>query len=209
MTRSARRRRTPAKYFGFYPTPDELAKTVVGTVHVHRDAGEPPLRILEPSAGTGSLARLLATAGRVDCVEIQTHHAQALARAGVYNRVWRGDFLRVSPKVTGLYDRICMNPPFDRERDIDHVAHALRFLADDGILTAIMSAGTEFRTTAKSKAFRALMARMNACFGDIEPGSFASQGTNVNTILVTVRKDGKRPQILDWCWERHHFKGES
>ena len=44
--------------------------------------------------------------------------------------------------------------PFDLERDIDHVTHALKFLKSDGYLTAIMSAGTEFRETKKAKAFR-------------------------------------------------------
>jgi hypothetical protein len=63
----------------------------------------------------------------------------------------------VQPDPGALYDRVIANPPFDCERDIDHVMHALRFLAPDGCLTAIMSAGTEFRETRKAIAFRALM----------------------------------------------------
>ena len=69
----------------------------------------------------------------------------------------RGDFLHLKPDPENLYDRVVMNPPFDRERDIDHVIHALKFLAPEGVLVAIMSAGTEFRETRKSVAFRELM----------------------------------------------------
>lgn len=73
----------------------------------------------------------------------------------------RGDDLRfpvVQPDPDRLCDRVVMNPRFDRERDIDHVMHAFTFLKLDGCLTAIMSAGTEFRETRKSLAFRELMA---------------------------------------------------
>ena len=84
--------------------------------------------------------------------------------------------------------RVAMNPPFDRERDIDHVMHALTFLKPGGVLTAIMSAGTEFRETRKSKAFRALMAEMGAEWSDLPAGSFSSVGTNVNTIILTVKR---------------------
>jgi hypothetical protein len=79
-----------------------------------------------------------------------------------------------------------MNPPFDRERDIDHVLHALGFLKPDGCLVAIMSAGTEFRETRKSIAFRELVDRMNGIWWDLPAGSFASVGTYVNTRILRV-----------------------
>ena len=85
-----------------------------------------------------------------------------------------------------------MNPPFDRERDIDHVTHALKFLKDTGLLIAVMSAGTEFRETAKSRAFRDHMAKLNARWKDLPTGSFSSVGTNVNTLLLKVYQDGRR-----------------
>lgn len=82
-------------------------------------------------------------------------------------------------------------PKGRRERDIDHVMHALAFLKPDGCLTAIMSAGTEFRETRKSTAFRALMKSMGARFKDLPAGSFSSVGTNCNTIVLTVWKNGQ------------------
>lgn len=182
---------TPARYYGFYPTPDGLADQIVDAARLHRRDGEPPLRVLEPSAGTGQLARRCVEKGAVvDCVEVQPHLASALKAAGIYRRVTCADFLAVEPDPT--FDRCILNPPFDMERDIDHVLHALRFLAPDGFLIAIMSAGTEFRETRKAVRFREMMASMNAHWRDLPARSFASVGTNVNTLTLRVFKDGRQ-----------------
>ncbi len=208
---------TPAKRYGFFPTPDSAADQVVRGLPLLARRDEPRLRILEPSAGTGNLARrCVKTIGtlddwsggrarwkneyrfdnQVDCVEIQPALAQALDAEGIYRKVYNLDFLALSPEVTGLYDYVVMNPPFDRERDIDHVMHALKFLEPSGTLVAVMSAGTEFRGTKKSTAFRALMKSMRARFQDLPPGSFAEVGTYCNTMILTVRKDCHEPGHL-------------
>lgn len=200
---------TPAKHFGFYPTPDDTAERMLSEFNLLQPADQPRMRVLEPSAGTGNLARRCISrisvldewsGGReryrheyrfdnqVDCVELQPHLAHQLEAEGIYGRVYCQDFLQITPAVTGLYDRIVMNPPFDRERDIDHVTHALDFLKPGGQLVAIMSAGTEFRETRKAVAFRDLMQKMRAKWRDLPPGSFASVGTYVNTLTLTVRK---------------------
>lgn len=194
---------TPARNYGFFPTPQGAAAALFRPISLHTPIGAPPLRILEPSAGTGNLAVKAVTrpggdkdgywqtrgyqlATMVDCVEIQPSLAGALERQGIYNKVIRADFLTVTPQP--IYDCIVMNPPFDRERDIDHVNHALKFLKPGGELHAIMSAGTEFRGTAKSEAFREMMQRMGARWEDLPAGSFSEVGTNVNTLIVRVRK---------------------
>jgi len=193
---------TPARNFGFFPTPDDAAERAVGSVSFVVEEGKHALRVLEPSAGTGNLARRCLRAGReprngyvekavVDVVEIQPALVSALSASGLYARVYAGDFLRLEPSTTGLYDRVVMNPPFDRERDIDHVVHALKFLKPDGILVAIMSAGTEFRETKKSEAFRAMIAKLKGRFTELPAGSFSSVGTNVNTVILRVSKAGR------------------
>ena len=97
-----RRAMTPAKNFGFYPTPDDAAAILFGerrrggkSISLLRDIDKPQMRILEPSAGTGNLARrCFQTAQRndewyrtrfrfdnlVDCIEIQPALASALTR---------------------------------------------------------------------------------------------------------------------------------
>ena len=209
------RKTTPAKRFGFYPTPpaavDELfSNRGWGNVSlcVLRRKEDERLRILEPSAGTGNLARRCIntvqeldewSGGRaryqdeyrfdniVDCVEIQPELATGLRNEGIYNRVICGDFLAIRPQGLEPYDLIVMNPPFDLERDIDHVTHALKFLKPGGTLHAIMSAGTEFRETKKAIAFRALVESMGGRFTDMPAGSFAEVGTYVNTVILRLR----------------------
>lgn len=204
---------TPARHFGFFPTPDAAADKLLSCISLMPKASDPQLRILEPSAGTGNLARRCVSrisdldnwsGGReryakeyrfdnlVDCIEVQPHLAHELEAAGIYNRVTCADFLEVRPDPDKLYDRVVMNPPFDRERDIDHVVHALDFLKPEGCLVAIMSAGTEFRETRKSIAFRELMQKLNASWIDLPPGSFAEVGTYVNTLIIKVWKDGRK-----------------
>ncbi len=178
---------TLAKNFGFFPTPDIAADIVIENVFLWRNEGDDRLRILEPSAGTGQLAKRCAKKGAiVDCVEVQPVLAINLHQAGIYNKIFTADFLQLDPGTTGLYDRVVMNPPFDRERDIDHVMHALKFLKPGGRLTAVMSASTEFRNTKKSEAFRKLMESMRAEWRDLPAGSFSEVGTNCNTRILKV-----------------------
>lgn len=184
---------TPAKRYGFFPTPDDAVCRALENVPFYREEGAPPVTVLEPSAGTGNFARACVKAGAlVDCVEIQPGLASGLSKAGIYRKVYAADFLALKPSTTGLYDRVVMNPPFDRDRDIDHVIHALDFLKPEGFLVAIMSAGSEFRETRKAIAFRSLMEKMGATSRDLPAGSFASVGTYVNARVVRVWKDGRK-----------------
>ncbi len=149
----------------------------------------PILSVLEPSAGSGNIARAVANNGHsVDCVEIQETHIDALRRAITIGVVRCADFLDMQPAVMGLYDRVIMNPPFDRGLDIDHVNHALKFLKPGGLLVAVMSAGVEFREDKKTVAFRAMIERFRGRITDLPPGSFQESGTMVNTCLVRVFK---------------------
>ena len=180
-----------AKNYGFFPTPDDVAARALDGVPFHRREGEPPLLVLEPSAGNGALAKIAADAEcLVDCVEVHVGRADALRKSKRYRNVICADFLAWAPGAE-LYDVIVMNPPFDRERDIDHVVHAMKFLKPGGHLCAIMSAGTEFRETKKSQAFRELMEAKKARWRDLPAGSFSSVGTNCNTVTIRFYNDGK------------------
>ncbi|TBE67450.1 DUF4942 domain-containing protein [Rhizobium ruizarguesonis] len=184
-------KREMAKNFGFFPTPDRLADRTIDFASLYSRDGV--LKVLEPSAGTGQLSKRAVMAGAaVDCIECQPHLANDLKVSGIYGRVICADFLALNPRTTDLYDRIIMNPPFDRERDIDHVMHALKFLKGDGLLVAIMSAHTEFAETRKAVAFREHIAKLNGVFSDNPMNSFASVGTNVNTITLKVWQSGRK-----------------
>jgi hypothetical protein len=184
-------KREMAKNFGFFPTPDSLAERTIDLATLYTRDGV--LRVLEPSAGTGQLSRrAVQQKASVDCIECQPHLANDLMASGIYGRVLCVDFLSIIPATIGPYDRIIMNPPFARERDIDHVMHALKFLKEDGLLVAIMSAHTEFAETRKAVAFREHIAKLNGAFSDNPSNSFASVGTNVNTLTLKVWKSGRK-----------------
>lgn len=182
-----------AKNMGWFPTPEAVARRVISEAKVWTPetySGEyPKLRILEPSAGVGALAGPCVEAGHsVTCVELHPERAFELKFQRRFARVLQSDFLAVSPAALGeRFDRIVMNPPFDRGLDVDHVSHALGFLAPGGILVAVMSASVEFRQNRRTSEFRERIARMGGHFSDLPPGSFAEVGTNVNTMLLTVR----------------------
>ena len=172
----------PAKNFGFFPTPDAVADRVIEEAHLYEAGG---FNVLEPSAGTGALARRVRAGGhRVDVVEVQAKLVEDLRSQGIYRRVLHADFLGLP--AAAAYDRVVMNPPFDRGRDVDHVVHAWDFLKPGGRLVAVMSASTEFRQDKKATAFRALLEKHGRSY-DLPAGSFAP-ATNVNTILVVMTK---------------------
>lgn len=184
----------PAKYFGFHPTPLAAAKALLRDISFYKKDAK-PTRILEPSAGTGNLALFCQDDYDdriVDCVEIQPHLAERLQITGIYGHVYNQDFLALSPETTGLYDFVVMNPPFNMDRDIDHVMHAWKFVAPGGELHAIMSAGTEFAETRKAIAFREFADKYKigwrSIFEDLPAGSFSEVGTHVNTVIVRLRK---------------------
>jgi predicted RNA methylase len=179
-----------AKGFGFFPTPKDVAERVLEEANLYRYNDDEPLRCLEPSAGTGVLARGMVEAGHiVHVIELQPELAEELEVSGHFGNVRCADFLKVRP--VAVYDRIVMNPPFDNGRDIDHVRHAWDFLKPGGTLVAIMSAGVEFRGDRKSTAFRKLLERERAECRDLPAGSFAEAGTFVNTLYVRLTKSKK------------------
>lgn len=200
---SANQKTDLAKNLGWFATPARVAKDVVSRGEImyargYLPEGRSTIRILEPSAGEGALAMAALDAlaqgdvrGEVTCVEVHPDRAQWLETAGFRrengHRTVRGDFLQCRPEELGLFDVVVMNPPFDLQRDIDHVMHAVRFLAPGGRLVAVMSAGVAFRENRKAIAFREAVTKMRGDIWDLSPGSFEESGTNVNTCIVTMK----------------------
>jgi len=165
-------------------TPAALAKKVVEMADV---AGR---CVLEPSAGDGVLVEAAVAEGALDvlAVEIDTKHLRELARIRPRVRTQHMDFLEMGSVQTGLFQRIVMNPPFSRQRDIQHVLHALAFLAPGGKLVAIMSAGVKFRQDRLAKAFRARLDSYKSVIAELPQNSFKESGTGVNTVLVSMTR---------------------
>jgi predicted RNA methylase len=159
-----------------YPTPPELAARMVELAGVG-----PEDRVLEPSAGTGSLLRAIAAAepaAEVCVVEVN----QALCAAlppGLAGEVHCQDFLTCTVEQLGRFNKIVMNPPFANGADVEHIKHALRFLEPGGVLVALCASGPR-----QQEALRPLA----STWEDLPDGTFASEGTNVRVALMTARK---------------------
>lgn len=188
--------RAPARNLGFFETPEPVVHRLIEAAGIGCYAGVAPKLILEPSAGLGRIAKpALAVGHHVTCVEIHPERAAALRGLPGLKRVICGDFFDQTPTQLGKFDAIAMNPPFDRWRDVDHVTHAMQFLAPGGQLAAVMAASVEFREDRKAAAFRATVERFCGRFFDLPPGSFAESGTNVNTVIVTLRAPAESERI--------------
>ena len=73
-----------------------------------------------------------------------------------------------------------MNPPFTKNQDVKHVAHALKFLADGGVLTSIMGSNTT------RKQFTDLIAGREYEITDVPAGAFKESGTSIATIILRI-----------------------
>lgn len=86
-------------------------------------AGCSSMRVLEPSAGGGALAKALRTRGaHVACIERDPGLAASLRADGFPTAC--GDFLSVEPKP---FDLVVINPPYENNADVEHVLHSLEF----------------------------------------------------------------------------------
>lgn len=173
------------KDLGFFPTPEAVVRRALNLADLR-----PGQRMLEPEAGRGNFAvPMLQIAGNPDLVtvcEMLPSNLKHLRSLG-FTQVVEGDFLRQEP--APIFDRIVMNPPFERGADIAHIQHASRFLAPGGTLTAISAPSWTFNSTRKFAEFRDLMAACDAFVDDIETGAFKSSGTDIRTKLIHFEGD--------------------
>lgn len=172
---------------GQFWTPFELAERVASLAPIKPDS-----RVLEPSAGQGALVRAALRAGATDvhyCEIDQRLKEKHLVPLAPRARGFGGtDFLKLQPAdfPGELFDIVLMNPPFARQADIKHVAHAFYFLRGGGTLVAIMSAGTAFRENATAGAFRDFINGRGAEWWALPEGSFKESGTAVRAYLIRV-----------------------
>ena len=166
---------------GYFPTPAPVVSAMLDRAQL-----EPGLTILEPSAGSGNIAdavRAKLPNAEIYCFELNPRLAQILKLKG--HHIDGDDFMADEP-IARIFDRILMNPPFEKQADIDHVRKAHRLLKPGGLLISVMAPGFEFRQDRKSSDFRAWLDEMGGTWEDLPAESFKASGTGVGTKLVTI-----------------------
>lgn len=175
---------------GYFPTPSPTVDKMIELGNIG-----PLDTILEPSAGQGNITdRICKIIGRCAddiCVcEILPENIGILRSKGY--EVNRDDFIPFADDLNGCgikFHRILMNPPFERQADIDHVTTAYNLLAPNGILVAIMSVGVTFRENRKTVEFREKILEPHCTHLEHLPnGTFKESGTMVNTILLRLER---------------------
>jgi len=168
--------------FGFFPTPAPLARELVKLAGLR-----PGHTVLEPEAGVGGIASICAEVvgkGSVTCYEIQQKNCDVLRSLGF--KVEQADFLTVEP--APRFTHVILNPPFEKQQDIDHVLHAFKFLEPAGTMAAIMSIAVTFRTNSKTTQFRAFLDSMGAKITVNHKDAFKESGTSAQTVSIVFQK---------------------
>jgi hypothetical protein len=172
------------KLAGFFPTTPNIIEQLLDEADIQEGHS-----ILEPSAGIGSIAeaiRDLYPDNPLDVVELKPLLRDILELKGFTVAGW--DFLEHTKK----YDRIIMNPPFEKGQDIEHVQHAFSLLNEGGRIVGILSEGSFFNSQKKFANFRAFLSEHESWDQKLPAGSFKSAfvSTGVNTRMLVLSKEG-------------------
>lgn len=176
----------------FY-TPLPLAARMVAWAGV-----VPGSLVLEPSAGSGNLVRMIwnafsgADSGRIVALDIEPKRITDLeavrsnlnadsTRIGIL----QCDFLACNDGF-GSFSHVVMNPPFAGGQDIQHVYHSYKYLRPGGVLVSIVCEGPFFRQDKRAKAFQDWLGLADADVETLPENSFAESGTSVRARMIKV-----------------------
>lgn len=165
---------------GYFPTQAPVTAYMLDLAQI-----KPGMSFCEPQAGSGHIADAIRgriADAKIDVCEINPRLQQLLRLKG-YDLA-ASDFLEW--ETTQKYDRIIMNPPFEKQADIDHVRKAHGLLDENGLLVSVMAPGFQFRQDRKSAEFRTWLDQMGAHIEDLPSESFKASGTSVSTKLVVI-----------------------
>ncbi|MEO7716294.1 MAG: ParB/RepB/Spo0J family partition protein [Capsulimonas sp.] len=170
---------------GYFPTPGDVGRIVVEMANIKTG-----MKTLEPEAGSGHIADMIREMhpdAPLSVVEIN-HSLREILLAKGHNLV-ADDFLEWDGG-GHLYDRIVMNPPFERGADTVHVRHAYDLLAPGGVLVAIVSAAVFFRSDRQIESFRGWLRDLEHNVTALPHGAFkeSDRSTAVETRVIVLEK---------------------
>ena len=173
------------KIAGFFPTPPELVERMIKLAAI-----EDHHRVLEPSAGIGHIAEMLP--GQVTAIELVPSLVEVLKLKGERDgfEVENDDIFNYEDQ--NIYDRVVMNPPFEKYQDVDHVRHVFdHLLKPGGRLVAIMSSAGFQNSHKVAVGFRTWLEGLDSIWEQNPEKSFekAFRSTGVNTYIVVIDKE--------------------
>lgn len=199
---AAGEKKNPKKEFQFFGTPPDLADYIITKVTAETNLFEADqqIKILEPSAGDGSLVKAINRHNpdlMVDCFELMDLNWMKLAK--VPGAVMLGDdFLKAvdEKKILNTYDLIIANPPFSKNQDIDHIMAMYECTKVGGYIITIASKSWTFGSQKKQVKFKNWLEEINAVTEEIMPGSFKDSGTLVGAMIIMIQKRGQEDKVF-------------
>ena len=179
---------------GFFPTPAAVVRKMIAEAEI-----EPGMTVLEPSAGKGDIADAVAEiVGKrnMTLCEISPALFNILVAKGYGDQTVHGDFLlrfgNRGKEIDEVYDRILMNPAFEKGQDVAHIRHAYKMLKPSGRLVALASTGWQHGQSKKAVAFREWLkeigANTDALAADAFNGKDAFRRTGVRATMIVADK---------------------
>lgn len=172
-----------SKDLQFYPSPkrviDELMESLrLGKLEEWRRHEVRSLRVLEPSCGDGRILDEIRARGHKP-FGIEVHAGRAAEARARGHAVQTANFLDCPPDKVP-FDAVAMNPPFYGTHWVEHLNHAIRFLAPGGLLACVLPASAWYD-------HRDLLPK-GARWDDLPVASFAESGTNIPTGILVWAK---------------------
>jgi hypothetical protein len=166
---------------GYFPTPAPLIEMMLEVAEI-----EPGCTVLEPSAGGGAIADAVKAAhpdAQIGVCEVNKQLRDLCNMKGHF--VIGCDCLE---DVRANYDRVLMNPPFEKGQDMQHVRAMYDHLNPAGVLVAVLSPHFEFANERAAVEFRKWLDEVGANWMEIPAGAFKLSGTQVATRLMIIDK---------------------
>jgi len=183
------------KLFQFFPTPRTVAEQICEMAELTEDS-----IVLEPSVGKGGIADVIWEHGVSSLLGIELNQDMKRYLDGKpYTSLVGTDFLEFAKEVKrgnikAEFSHIIMNPPFSKQREIEHIMAAYELLAPGGILVSVVSNSPFWRSDTKSLIFRNWLNSEDAFEFeeeiDLPEGAFKESGTMIPTKIIKLRRNG-------------------
>ena len=165
----------------FFETPPELADYLVELCEIDNNH-----TTLEPSAGRGSIIKAIRRKYSCPIYYYEISETNRKYLDNIKDIVYLGnDFIIEDEK---KFERIIANPPFSKNKDIQHIKKMYERLENGGILVSIASKHWEFAGDKKSIEFRKFLKNVKAEIKEIENGVFKDSGTMVGAKIIKIKK---------------------